>query len=281
MLCCSHVFKLAMFQRGTVGSRQHMEALEHLRSYTSSDSSFSAEAESQSETNSHTRGGSKNRSRFQTYGQTVVPFLKPRAVREKTTDVEWTLEEKRCRMAEMIINQPQRYCFVKLDTKPTQALIVESVEDYGLSEESLREYQQELYQAQGAIPAAEVDRLIEASQRQFLAKASQTVEIHATGGQEAAPDECGRSVVPWQAKAADNPIWNRTSKNEAAEGNAMQQRVVQGASRKRGPKTDIETHTKVAAIIHAYSDQWMTEENLVAICGTLDREGVPVPKTWP
>ena len=54
-----------------------------------------------------------------------------------------------------------------------------------------------------------------------------------------------------------------------------------GSARKPGPKADAENHAKVAKIIRSYGESWTTDENLVEICDALDREEVPIPKTWP
>ena len=44
----------------------------------------------------------------------VVRSSSPGPSNEKLSVVEWTLEEKRAHVAEMIINQPQQPCFLKL-----------------------------------------------------------------------------------------------------------------------------------------------------------------------
>jgi hypothetical protein len=49
---------------------------------------------------------------------------------------------------------------------------------------------------------------------------------------------------------------------------------------KRGPKTDMENHAKVAGIVSPYGENWATEDNIFAICEQLDRDKVPIPKTW-
>ncbi len=159
------------------GVRINSETTIRIHSDSSADSSFSSESEARSEMESRTRGGSKGRSTFETDTETAVPFLKPRTVQEALPDVEWTLEEKRSRVAEMIINQPQRHCFIKLDIEPTQPMTVEEVTDYGVSKQSLLEYQQEIYRTQGALPAADVDRLIEESREKFLVEAGQIIDV--------------------------------------------------------------------------------------------------------
>jgi hypothetical protein len=131
---------------------------------SSSNSDFSSTSESDSESES------------ETYGETVVPVWVPIPKQELTTESEWTREEKLSRVAEMLKCQQQAHCFIKLDMEKTQPLRVPFVKDPGLSPQFLLEYQRDVYAAQGALPAAEVDRLIEESQQQFLAAAGQVID---------------------------------------------------------------------------------------------------------
>jgi hypothetical protein len=107
----------------------------------------------------------------ETYGETEVPVWVPIPKQELTTESEWTREEKLSKVAEMLKCQQQAHCFIKLDMEKTQPLRVPFVKDPGLSPELLSDYQRDIYTAQGALPAAEVDRLIEESQQQFLEEA--------------------------------------------------------------------------------------------------------------
>jgi len=106
-----------------------------------------------------------------TEGETVVPVWVPIPKQELTTETEWNREEKLSKVAEMLKCQQQAHCFIKLDMEKTQPLRVPFVKDPGMSPECIREYQCEVYRAQGAIPAAEVDRLIEESHQLFLEEA--------------------------------------------------------------------------------------------------------------
>ncbi len=49
------------------------------------------------------------------------------------------------------------------------------MKDYFQSPKYLLQYEQEVYQAQGALPAAEVDQLITASETKFLTEARQAL----------------------------------------------------------------------------------------------------------
>jgi hypothetical protein len=97
-----------------------------------------------------------------------VPIFVPIPVKELTSETEWSREEKVSRVAEMLKYQQQRHCFIKLDTEKTQPLKIPFVRDFRLPVEDVDEYQRELYHRQGALPAAEVDRLISESQQAFL-----------------------------------------------------------------------------------------------------------------
>ena len=67
------------------------------------------------------------------------------------------------------------------------------------------------------------------------------------------------------------PIWTRTEVPESS---------FKTQDRKRGPKADIENHEKVVLIVRAFGEAWTSDENLLEICEELDRQEVPVPKTW-
>ena len=73
--------------------------------------------------------------------------------------------------------------------------------------------------------------------------------------------------------AASKSIWNRSGSAEAAD-------VPKALARKRGPQPDMENHEKVVKIIRAYGENWTSDDNLLEICEELDRQEVPVPKTW-
>ena len=112
----------------------------------------------------------------ESYGETEVPVWVPIPTKELTTETEWTREEKLSKVAETLKCQQQAHCFIKLDMEKTQPLQVPFVKDPGFSPELLDDYQRDVYAAQGALPAADVDRLIEESQKQFLTDVQTSVE---------------------------------------------------------------------------------------------------------
>ena len=145
---------------------------------------------------------------------------------------------------------------------------VEPVTTFTYSRKNLDWYIERQHQKQWALPAAEVDRLLE-KQETALLQAAQSRS-------EGPPPADAGAVEPTESEppdlAGDSPIWNRTPQSA--------DQVPPTASRKRGPKPDRENYAKVAALIRSYGENWTTDDNLVEICDELDRQGVPVPKTW-
>jgi hypothetical protein len=119
---------------------------------------------SKSETESH--GFSESES--ESASEVDVPVFVPIPIKELTSETEWSREEKVSRVAEMLKYQQQRHCFIKLDTQRTQPLKVPLVRDYRVPEDWMESYEQRLYARQGAIEAAEVDRILDVGERRFL-----------------------------------------------------------------------------------------------------------------
>jgi hypothetical protein len=42
----------------------------------------------------------------------------------------------------------------------------------------------------------------------------------------------------------------------------------------------MENHAKTAKILETYGQEWSGQDHLREICDELDRQGVPIPKTW-
>ena len=69
----------------------------------------------------------------------------------------------------MLKTQQQRHCFVKIDTEATQPLLkVPLVRRYAVAPATMLKYKERAYSKQGARSGAEVDRLIEESEKKFL-----------------------------------------------------------------------------------------------------------------
>lgn len=139
-------------------------------------SSVSSSAYSDAYSDFSAEGYAASESVSESEGETIVPVWVPIPVQELGSEAEWGLDEKRSKVAQMLKEQMQRHCFIKLDTEKTQPLLIPFVRDYSHRPADLLEYEQAVYQSQGALPAAEVDRLIEASATKFLTTAQSTVE---------------------------------------------------------------------------------------------------------
>ncbi len=239
------------------------ESSSDISTNASSDFSSSSESRSESETETH--------------GESVVPVWVPIPTEELGSETEWSREEKLSKVAQMLKEQMQRHCFIKLDTEKTQPLCVPFVKDPGLSPQFLAEYEGEVYKAQGALPAPEVDRLIEESRQKFLATAEATViDARSEATQERTADS--------KSKLTPKAIWGDWRTNVGGSTKTAGTRQHKDASRRQpGPPADVENHAKVAKIVRKYGtgNEWRTEKNLEEICAELDRQGVPVPKPWP
>lgn len=139
-------------------------------------SSMSSSAYSDNYSDFSAEGFAESESFSESEGETVVPVWVPIPVQELGSEAEWSLEEKKSKVAQMLKEQMQRHCFIKLDTEKTQPLLIPFVRDYSRRPDDLLEYEEAVYQAQGALPADEVDRLIEASATKFLAAARESVD---------------------------------------------------------------------------------------------------------
>jgi len=139
-------------------------------------SSFSSSAYSSASSDFFSEGYASSESTSESEGETIVPVWVPIPVQELGSEAEWSLEEKRSKVAQMLKEQLQRHCFIKLDTEKTQPLLVPFVKEFFISPEYLLEYEQEVYRAQGALPAVEVDRLIEESTTKFLNAVRESVD---------------------------------------------------------------------------------------------------------
>ncbi len=129
---------------------------------TTSTSNTQSISASQADTSS--TGWSQSHSKTVEYKPAFVPV----PVRELTSETEWTLEEKRSRVAEMLKYQRQRHFFLKIDNEATQPLTALDVRPTAIDESKLEEYKCKIFQAQGALPAGEVDRLLEQRCLDFL-----------------------------------------------------------------------------------------------------------------
>lgn len=203
-----------------------------------------------------------------------IPIFVPVPFQELSSVHYYTLDEQLAELTAALKNQFQRHCFIQIRQQETQPMLVpfvEPVTTFIYNRENLIWYIQQQHQKQLALPAAEVDRLLEAQETALLqtvrgcsdepSKAELEVMVMA----EATPPP------PAPAKS-DAPIWQLTPDVVIVPATASE--------RKRGPKPDQENHAKVARVIAAYGATWTSDDNLLEICDEFDRQQIPVPKTW-
>ena len=115
----------------------------------------------------------------------------------------------------------------------------------------------------------EIDVLSERQESSLLEAAAPSISMPRLI--EAAGQIIDVSPMPMPATAS---IWNRAPVSQ------QQTIPLQALPRKRGPKSDSENHDKVVSIVGAFGEAWTTDDNLMELCEELDRQKVPVPKTW-
>jgi hypothetical protein len=152
-----------------------------VRGSSDSSSHFSSEGTSKisSETwlEASSESAARGTSKFNNTGKTVMPVWVPIPVQELGSEAEWSREEKVSKAAEMLICQMKQHCFIKLDEVKTQPLLIPTVRDYSYLREYLPQYEKEVALGHGAIPANEVDELIERSEIEFLQRVRETIDI--------------------------------------------------------------------------------------------------------
>ena len=210
-----------------------------------------------------------------------IPIFFPVPFRELSSVQYYSIEEQLTELTAALKLQFQRHCFIQIRQQETQPMLVPFVEPittFTYSRENLDWYIDRQHQRQHALPAAEVDRLLEQQETALLKAAQSRSEIQPPAN--AGAGDFTESEPP--DAAADSPIWNRAPRptDSPTDGQNTGVAVPPAASRKRGPKPDRENYAKVAALIRSYGENWTSNDNLVEICDELDRQSVPVPKTW-
>lgn len=134
-----------------------------------------SESFTRAQSQSRTTGGAKGTSKSSSSGISCVPVWVPIPVEELGSEAEWSLEEKRSKVAEMLKYQQQQHCFIKLDNERTQPLRVSFVKPYSPFNDDVLKYEQAIYREQGAKPAPDVDRFLEDNATRFLNTAYATL----------------------------------------------------------------------------------------------------------
>ena len=220
-------------------------------------------------TSSTSSGFSDSDSYSTSESEADIPIFFPVPFQELSTVQYYTVEEQLTELAAALKLQFQRHCFIQIRQQETQPMLVpflESVTTFTYNRQNLDWYIRQQHEKQHALPAAEVDRLLEAQEAALVKASGAIVPIMpaAVTVEADAPSEPGDQT-------ADPPIWNRAPHPGG---------LPPAAPRKRGPRPDAENPTKVASIIRAYGETWTSDDNLVEVCDELDRQKIPPPKTW-
>jgi TraM recognition site of TraD and TraG len=204
-----------------------------------------------------------------------IPIFFPVPFQELSSVQYFSLEEQLTKLTTALKNQFQRHCFIQIRQQETQPMLVpfvDPVTTFIHSRKNLDWYIGRQHEKQNARSADEVDLLLK-EQDLALLKIIGPEAVQEILPAEESPVENVSPPEPPTAKARV-PIWERTGTPKAGKQHL-------GSSRKPGPKADEENHAKVAKFVQKYGESWTTDENLVELCEALDREEVPIPKTWP
>jgi hypothetical protein len=217
-------------------------------------------------------GSSDSESWSDTEGEADIPIFFPVPFEELSSVQYYSLEEQLTEATVALKQQFQRHCFIKLPDQETQPLLVPFVKSWYTTQKNLEWYIGLHQQKQDALPAADVDHLLEEQESAFL----QTIT---PSPPELVEPEPLTAPPPKQARPDRRPIWDRSGSFSSKA--PQPERGLQKPTRKRGPKPDLHNHLKVAALIRRYENDWILDENLSEICEALDQQKVPIPKTWP
>jgi hypothetical protein len=214
-----------------------------------------------------------------------VPIFIPVPFQELSSVQFMPIDEQLHQMTVALKEQFPRHCFVKIQGQETQPLLVPKVEDPYLTEESLIWYRDYQLQQQHALPVVEVDRLL-GEQETVLLQKLQALEAKAESeADEARPLKSSRGPINAAQTSLDlSTIWPRVSSSPSSTPLETTPRPAEErkpARRRRGPPRDLENHLKLVRIVQQYGSKWITEEALWEICEALQKEAVPIVKTWP
>ena len=243
-------------------TQQTVETTGTSRGQTREQNRSRTNASSQTAGQSTERGQNRSHATTMGWGTRHTPFI-------EEDPEHWTLQEQQWRAAELLMRQQTGHWFLATATTVGFGRTMKP-RSYYLSPTRQQQIEQQFY-ATHNLPKAAAEQARIKRQQEFLAQAQAFAR---TTVQQSRRVAARSSAVNGQTADAAPPIWNR-----AFTASAPAPPLLRG--KRRGPKTDVEKHTKVAAIIQRYGQAWTSDENLLSICEQLDAEAVPVPKTWP
>jgi TraM recognition site of TraD and TraG len=141
-------------------------------------------------------------------------FLLPQHTRAVTGRATRSRDEKVSLYAAMLKDQPKRHATFRLRNTTYEA-VIPNVKDWTPSPETLKQYERELYEKAGALPAAEVDQLLIDSERDFLRRIEEDAQrvrkiTKQPPKKEKAPVQAGpHEESPWP-EGAEKPLTSKT-----------------------------------------------------------------------
>jgi hypothetical protein len=232
--------------RGRQRSKSESTSVSHSRERSQADT------QSHSTTSGHSleRGSSRSRSVTQGSGTRHTAFW-------EEDPEHWSLEEQRWRAAEIIMRQKSGHCFITTATGRVGLGYVPEPKKFYILPNLMLRFMNQVYERY-CVRSELAEQEIAARQQRLLAQPM--------------------IISPSTPSQAASPIWNRAPR--PADVPPTEPKTARPLPRKRGPKPDSENQAKVTAIIQMYGENWTSENNLIEICDELDRQSVPVPKTW-
>lgn len=246
--------------------------------------------QSRGRSRSRSQGQSTTRDTSRSKSVTDQPGVRHTAFWEERPEF-WSLEEQRWRAAELLMGQPVGHCLIKTASGQLGMACIPQPKKFYILPQTLLRFTRELYERH-CLTREQAEAALAQRQAELASRLQQLP---------------GSQVVPPTTPEFEHPtslppisIWNRLGNTRAetrtgsppspaeppgtgtSAGNGQIPQAHQpNGRRRRGPKPDRENHAKVQRIISAYGDNWATDDNLRDICEQLDREQVPIPKTWP
>ena len=150
----------------------------------------------------------------------MLPIFVPVPFQELSSVQYYTHDEQLTDLTAALKEQFPRHCFIKIHGQKTQPLLVPFVEDvrsFRDCAENLEWYQRWQLDRSHALPAAEVDRLIEQREANLLLQAaegsSRTIDIGLADDSRFGDAEPSESDPSQAASGTGTPIWSRTARS--------------------------------------------------------------------
>jgi hypothetical protein len=207
-----------------------------------------------------------------------IPVFVPVPFRELSSVQYFSVDEQLTEFTAALKEQYSRHCFIKLPGEDAEPMLVPKVEQVYIAEQRLLAYQDRVLLLNKALPSSEVDRLLIEQETAFI-EAAKGQFGSSGGGTSTAEDQDPSDPADL---VGDSPIWKRVAHPQPGSPPERPAQATTPATtrRKPGPKPDISSHAKVAAILGKYGEFWDSDENLPEVCDELDGASIPPPPDW-